>query len=53
MSYGFENSRNEGVGPAAKKGSQRDEGADIFGSSGGSKSQTGGRGESGATKGIA
>ena len=49
--YGFESSRNEAAGPAAKSRSQRDEGTDIFGSTGGSKSQTGGRGESGANEG--
>src|SRR2546421_8027731 len=41
--YGFESSRSEGAGPAAKSRSQRDEGTDIFGSSGGSKKQTSGR----------
>ncbi len=49
--YGFENSRAEGGGSAANKGTQRDEGGDIFGSSGSSRSQRGGRGESGANEG--
>ena len=49
--YGFESSRSEGIRSSGKKGSPRDEGTDIFGSSGDSKSQTGGRGESGANEG--
>jgi hypothetical protein len=49
--YGFESSRSEGLGPSARRGSQRDQGTDIFGSSGGSKSQTTGRGESGGNEG--
>ena len=48
---GFDDSRKEGGGAAARKGSQRDDGTDIFGSSGDSRNQTGGRGESGANEG--
>ena len=49
--FGFGDSRNDGGGSLAKKGPQRDDSTDIFGSTGGSRGQTSGRGESGANEG--
>lgn len=49
--FGFEDSISDGSSPGNRKRSPRDEGTDIFGSSGGSRNQTSGRGGNGANEG--